>query len=125
MRHRALPVFLVILALVSGCGRKLPPLPPTLPDPIQATSIKFVGNAVEARGVCNITHATVYLLGKPKGICPICTDDLEVIDKSDVNEPGEVSLRDPEPKSDYMVYRLSAERDTQKWITDPQIVVRK
>lgn len=116
---------LIIVALVSGCGRKLLPLPPTLPDPIQATSIKFVGQKVEARGVCNVARATVYLLGKPKGICPICTDDLEIIDKIEVNEPGEVSLKDTEPESDYMVYRLSAVRDNEKWITDPQIVVKK
>jgi hypothetical protein len=116
---------LLILAFSVGCGRKLPPLPPALPDPIQATSIKFEGNVVEASGVCNVAHATVYLLGKPKGICPICTDDLEIIDKKEVNEPGEVSLKDREPKSDYMVYRLKAVRESEKWITAPQIVVKK
>ncbi len=116
---------LAALVLAAGCGRKLPPLPSTLPDPIQATSVKFVGDEVEARGVCNVAHATVYLLGKPKGICPICTDDLEVIDKTEVKEPGPVTLKDPAPQSDYMVYRLKAERETEKWITDAQIVVKK
>jgi hypothetical protein len=116
---------LIVLVLASGCGRKLPPLPSTLPDPIQATSVKFVGDEVEARGVCNVARATVYLLGKPKGICPVCTDDLEVIDRIEVKEPGKVTLKDPAPQSDYMVYRLSAVRENEKWITDPQIVVKK
>jgi len=111
--------------LASGCGRKLPPLPPTLPDPIQAISVKFAGNEVEAKGVCNVAHATVFLLGKPKGICPVCTDDLEVIDKTEVKEPGTVILKDPAPQSEYMVYRLKAERENEKWITDAQIVVKK
>jgi hypothetical protein len=125
MKTKYLLSILVLLALISGCGRKLPPLPPTLPDPIQVVSIRFKGDEVVAKAVCNVAHSTVYLLGKPKGICPVCTDDLEVIQKIDVEEPGEVTLKDSAPRSNYMVYRVSAQRDTSKWITDAQIVVHK
>jgi hypothetical protein len=114
---------LILLALIPGCGRKLPPLPPALPEPIEVISIKFEGNEVVAKASCNVARATVTLLGKPKGICPQCTDDLEVIQKVTVENPGEVTLRDAAPRSNFMVYRVAAQRDTSKWITPAQIVV--
>ena len=61
---------LLILALSAGCGRKLPPLPPTLPDPVEVNSITFVGQEVIAKARCNMPDATVLLLGKPKGYMP-------------------------------------------------------
>jgi len=125
MRSRALLCFLVLLAAFAGCGRKLPPLPPALPDPVEVRSIGYEGAEVVARARCNVAGATVTLLGKPKGICPACTDDLAIKQQVTIETPGDVVLKDAVPKADYMVYRIAAEHDSSRWITPAQIVVRK
>jgi hypothetical protein len=125
MRSRILFAALTILIISTSCGRKLPPLPPTLPDPIEVTSIRFEGAEVMAKARCNMPDATVILLGKPKGLCPNCTDDLVVKHKITLEKSGEVVLKDPSPESDYMVYRIAAEHGTTKWTTPAQIVVKK
>ncbi|MCK7515417.1 MAG: hypothetical protein MZV70_73170 [Desulfobacterales bacterium] len=62
---------------VLGCGRKLPPLPPGSARP-GGDRLHRGSKAPRwmARAQCNVHDATVMLLGKPKGICPHCTDDL-------------------------------------------------
>lgn len=85
----------------------------------------FVGSEVVAEARCNVPDSKVVLLGKPKGICPNCTDDLEVKQELTIDKPGEVVLKDPAPPSDYMVYRISAEHGATKWITPARIVVKK
>jgi hypothetical protein len=125
MRIRSLFIAVAILSVALGCGRKLPPLPPTLPDPVEVSSITFVGQEVIAKAQCNMQDATVLLLGKPKGLCPNCTDDLVVKHKVTLEKPGELVLKDPSPESDYMVYRIAAEHGTTKWTTPARIVVKK
>lgn len=125
MRSRALPCFLVLLIAFAGCGRKLPPLPPALPDPVEVRSMGYEGAEVVARARCNVAGATVTLLGKPKGICPACTDDLVKKQQVTIDTPGDVILKDASPEADYMVYRIAAEHDSSSWITPARIVVRK
>lgn len=125
MRSRTLLWFLVLLIAFAGCGRKLPPLPPALPDPVEVRSIGYEGAEVVARARCNVAKATVTLLGKPKGICPACTDDLVVKQRVTIETPGDVVLKDIAQTADYMVYRIAAEHDSSTWITPAQIVVRK
>ena len=125
MKTRVFFLLFVLLVFVAGCGRKLPPLPPALPDPVEVSSVDFVGAEVVAKARCNMPDAKVVLLGKPKGICPNCTDDLEVKQELSVGEPGEVVLKDPAPQADYMVYRISAEHGTTKWMTPARVVVKK
>ena len=125
MRSRVHVSIIILLIACMSCGRKMPPLPPTAPDPVEVLSIKYKGNEVVAKARCNVAGATVILLGKPKGICPACTDDLSEIEKITLAEPGDVVLKDSAPKADYMVYRIAAEHDSNKWITPAQIVVRK
>ena len=125
MRSRIVLACLIVAILCSGCGRKLPPLPPAKPDPVEVISMAFDGEAVVAKAMCNIPGAVVTLLGKPKGICPHCTDDLVEKDKVSLENPGEVVLKDAEPGADYMVYRIAVEHDTTRWITEPRIVVKK
>jgi predicted nucleic acid-binding Zn ribbon protein len=48
---------------------------------------------VVAKARCNVPDAKVVLLGKPKGICPNCTDDLEVKQEVTLDKPGEVILK--------------------------------
>ena len=124
MRSRALFITLSIIIAFMGCGRKLPPLPPAKPDPVEVISIRFVGPEVVAKVRCNMPRADVVLLGKPKGICPNCTDDLVVKQKISLEKSGEAVLKDPSPESGYMVYRIAVEHDTTKWITPAQIVVK-
>jgi hypothetical protein len=125
MRTRSLFIGITILIVTMGCGRKMPPLPSALPDPVEISSIAFVGQEVIAKARCNMQDATVLLLGKPKGLCPNCTDDLVVKHKITLEKSGEVVLKDPSPESDYMVYRISAEHGTTKWTTPARIVVKK
>jgi len=125
MRSRSLFIAVTLLIVCTSCGRKMPPLPPALPDPVELSSITFVGREVMAKAWCNLPDATVLLLGKPKGLCPNCTDDLVVKDKITLEKPGEAVLKDPSPESDYMVYRIAAENGTTKWTTPARIVVKK
>ena len=124
MRGRVLFIMLSLMIAFMGCGRKLPPLPPAKPDPVEVISIKFVGTEVVAHARCNMPNTDVVLLGKPKGICPNCTDDLIVKQNIPVEKSGEVVLKDSSPASDYMVYRIAVEHGTTKWITPAQIVVK-
>jgi len=125
MSTRALFIALIMVILCISCGRKLPPLPPTKPDPVELISIGFVGSEVVAKARCNVPDASVSLLGKPKGICPECTDDLMVKQKISIEKPGEIVLKDTLPQADYMVYRIVAEHGTTRWQTPARIVVKK
>jgi hypothetical protein len=125
MRIRWPFIAVAILIIFLGCGRKMPPLPPTLPDPVEVISITYAGHEVVAKARCNMPDATVMLLGKPKGLCPNCMDDLVVKQKMTLEKPGEVVLKDPSPESDYMVYRIAAEHGATKWSTPARVVVKK
>lgn len=124
MRSRVVFSGIILLFAILGCGRKLPPLPPALPDPVEIGSLRFEGAVVEARARCNVDNASVMLLGKPKGICPHCTDDLSVKGTVASGSPGEVVLRDQAPQSDQMVYRIAVEYGDTKWMTPVRIVVK-
>jgi hypothetical protein len=125
MRIRRSFIAVAILIACMGCGRKMPPLPPTRPDPVELISITYAEGVVVAKARCNMPDATVMLLGKPKGLCPNCTDDLVVKHKITLEKPGEIVLIDHTPESDYMVYRIAAEHGTTRWSTPAQIVVKK
>ena len=125
MRRRALLAGVILILACMGCGRKLPPLPPTAPDPVEISSLRFDGDGVAARVRCNVADATVTLLGKPKGICPHCTDDLTAKDEGTRETPGEVVLRDPAPQSESMVYRVAVEYADTRWMAPARIVVKR
>ncbi|HNQ86217.1 MAG TPA: hypothetical protein PLP82_05460 [Deltaproteobacteria bacterium] len=125
MRNRVLLVWILFLLVLPGCGRKLPPLPPTEPDPVEIGSIRFEEGRVVARIRCNVADATVTLLGKPKGICPHCTDDLTVRDTGVVEKPGDAVLADNAPQAESMVYRLAVEHWGARWMTPARIVVKR
>ncbi len=105
-----------------GCGRKLPPLPPGQPDPVEIVSMRYDGDTVVVRARCNVSEGMVLLLGKPKGICPSCVDDLQKRDERSITEPGVVLLKDQNPNADYMVYRVAFEKGTTSWMTQANIV---
>lgn len=117
-------MLVLALALCAGCGRKLPPLPPGAPDPVELVSADFEENAVVVKARCNVPGSTVTLLGKPKGLCPSCTDDLVRKDEAFVEEAGTVRLRDAGPGASYMVYRLAFRKGTLVWMTDARVVRR-
>ncbi len=117
-------MLVLALTLCAGCGRKLPPLPPGAPDPVELVSADLEENAVVVKARCNVPGSTVTLLGKPKGLCPSCTDDLVRKDETFVEEAGTVRLRDTVPDSAYMVYRLAFRKGTLVWMTDAQVVRR-
>jgi hypothetical protein len=111
------------LALCTGCGRKLPPMPPGKADPVEILSIDFAGDgSVEAKARCNIEGARLILLGKPKGICPSCVDDLKKKDEKPSVEKGTVVLKDPKPEAEYMIYRIDLEKGTTSFMTGARVV---
>jgi hypothetical protein len=113
----------VTLALGSGCGRKLPPLPPGQGDPVEIEAIDFIDDgSVEARAGISIPGGRVILLGKPKGLCPSCTDDLTRRDEKTAEQKGGIVLKDPKPEADYMVYRLLFEKGTVSFMTGARVV---
>ncbi len=107
-----------------GCGRKLPPMPPGMPDPVEIVSARFDEDRVIVEARCSITGGTVSLLGKAKGICPACTDDLQEKAAIAVEEPGVVVLVDGSPEAPYMVYRAAYTRETTVWMTPVSVVVK-
>lgn len=112
-----------ILTIGAGCGRKLPPLPPGQEDPLELRAIEFADDGtVEAKVKTGTDGARVTLLGKPKGMCPSCTDDLTKRDEKVVEKKGTVVLKDPKPESEYMVYRVSFEKGTLSFMTGPRVV---
>jgi hypothetical protein len=125
MKHRAVLASLILVLACAGCGRKLPPLPPERPDPARIVSARFEGDQVRAVVRCTVPDATVVLLGKPKGLCPHCTDDLTERQQAVCREPGEVQLTDSSPESDFMVYRVGVTSGDARWMTPPRIVVKK
>lgn len=125
MRSRTLLAWIILLLVIPGCGRKLPPLPPAEPDPVEISSIRFEGDKVVARGRCNVPDAAVSLLGKPRGICPHCTDDLTAKDNAVLREPADVVLVDKTPQDRFMVYRMAVEYGGARWMTPVRMVVKK
>ncbi len=115
-------VVLVCLVLICGCGRKLPPQPPGLASPVVVRSIGFTSEGVAARLTCNVPGATVVLLGKPKGICPHCTDDLTRRASGVCPAGGRMVLLDPAPGGGDMVYRVALEKDGTSWLGEARIV---
>jgi len=112
------------LALGTGCGRKLPPLPPGKADPVEVLSVDFQKDgSVEAKVRNNIEGARLLLLGKPKGLCPSCVDDLKKKDERVSAEKGTVILRDARPEADdYMIYRVDLEKGTTSFLSEARVV---
>jgi len=122
----ALCALALLLVIASGCGRKLPPLPPGDDDPVVIQSIEYADDQiVQARIKCTFSGGKVSLLGKPKGLCPSCTDDLREIDSAVPDKPGMVTLQDASPAAEYMVYRVMFEKDTVKFMSGAWVVVKK
>lgn len=125
MRSKAVLAGIMLILACLGCGRKLPPLPPEAPDPVEISSIRFEDGQVLARVRCNVPDAEVSLLGKPKGICPHCTDDLSVKDTAMIEKPGDTVLTDQSPQDRFMVYRMAVQYGGTRWMTPARIVVKK
>jgi hypothetical protein len=123
-KTRAVLTLCIVVLVCMGCGRKLPPLPPGLPDPVEVISIRFDNDIVVAKIRCKEQGADVILLGKAKGICPACTDDLQKKDEQSSIEPGVIFLKDSSPDSDYMVYRVAFSKGSTSWMTQARIVRR-
>jgi len=117
-------IFGFIVLICMGCGRKLPPMPPGQPDPVEIVSIRYDGAAVVVKARCNEHKGMIILLGKPKGICPSCTDNLKKRDERSINEPCVVVLKDENPDADYMVYRVAFEKGSTSWMTQAGIVCK-
>jgi hypothetical protein len=96
-----------------------------MPDPVVISSAGFLGDEVAVEALCNVAGGSVILLGKPKGICPSCTDDLIRKDEKSVEETGPVRLVDPSPDAPYMVYRLGFRKGTLFWMTEAQVVRKR
>ncbi|HDP26474.1 MAG TPA: hypothetical protein ENN34_13705 [Deltaproteobacteria bacterium] len=122
MRPRGAVVFSIIVLAVMGCGRKLPPLPPEEPDPVEIVSVDVSQGEVTVTVRCAAPGGEVILLGKPNDDCPACTDDLIPKDAVDLREPGEIMLKDSSPVSEYMVYRVSLTFKSSQWLTEPRVV---
>lgn len=119
----AILCFFLVLALGTGCGRKLPPLPPGSADPVEVVSIDFRDDgSVEAKVRCTIEGARVLLLGKPKGLCPSCVDDLKKKDEKVSAEKGTFVLRDSNPEAEYMIYRIDLEKGTMSFLSEARVV---
>lgn len=113
----------ILLGVGFGCGRKLPPLPPGPGDPVEISSIEFRRDGtVEARANVSLEGAKVTLLGKPKGLCPLCTEDLTKRDEKLTRKAEAITLKDSAPESDYMVYRIAFEKGTTSFLTSPRVV---
>ncbi|MGC9323444.1 MAG: hypothetical protein ACP5G0_01730 [Desulfomonilia bacterium] len=124
MRPRYVLAVGILLLAILCCGRKLPPLPPSEPDPVEIVSIGFTEGEVTVRVRCAVQSRTVTLLGKPKGICPACIEDLVSRDEVQIQEPGTLLLKDRNPDAEYMVYRVSIRDNSFSWRTGPRIVRR-
>ena len=121
-KFRAAVILGFMVLSCMGCGRKLPPLPPGQPDPVEIVSISYEDDTVVVRARCNEAEGKVTLLGKPKGICPSCIDDLIMKDEQSIREKGVVILKDESPEAQYMVYRLAFEKGTTSWMSRAGIV---
>jgi len=120
---RSFCAFCIVAALIA-CGRKLPPKPSGLPDPIEIISMIFVDDTVRVKARINTSGGNAVLLGKTKGICPACTDDLVRKHEVYIETPGVVLMKDSHPDSMYMVYRIAFEKGESFWITEPRVVKR-
>ncbi|HHO77130.1 MAG TPA: hypothetical protein ENN05_11995 [Deltaproteobacteria bacterium] len=107
-----------------GCGHKLPPMPPGMSDPVEIVSARFEGEDVTVKARCSMRSGSLILLGKAKGICPACTDDLQEKDELLITEPGVIFLRDKNPEAPYMVYRVAYKKETTVWMTPLAIVLQ-
>ncbi len=108
----------------TGCGRKKPPLPPIPPKPVEVISIKFSGKKVIARIYCHEQGIRVLLFGKPKGICPLCTENLKKKAELLVDKSGRYAIMDNSPGSRCMVYRVGFEKGNIHWLGDARIVCK-
>ena len=124
--QRTARVFLIMLvaaALLGGCGRKLPPRPPGEEPPLKIAELQYEDDgSVRARVVCNVEDVRVVLLGKPRGLCPRCVDDLVIRDAIAVDVKSTVILRDAAPEGGCMVYRAAVMRGQARWLTEAMII---
>ena len=126
MRHTLPLLFLIaLIAAGSGCGRKLPPLPPGEAEPVTVQSMRFNDGQMNARITCNADGGKITLLGKPQGICPNCTDDLTPRQEITGAAAGVYVLRDEKPDAVCMVYRVRMEKGETVWLSPARIVCNK
>ncbi len=120
MKFRLTLLLCLLLALI-GCGRKLPPEPAVNEDPLTIERVSFTKSGAKVRVRVNAEVNEVILLGKAKGICPACTDDLVRIAAVEIDETGVVTLLDEAPASTCMVYRAAFEAGDTLWFSNLKI----
>ncbi|HOJ14405.1 MAG TPA: hypothetical protein PLS81_07800 [Deltaproteobacteria bacterium] len=123
MAREAVLVVLAISILVActGCGRKLPPLPPEQVEPARISDAWYERGEVVVRVTCTVA-GKVTLLGKAVGDCPQCLEGLAPKDEQTVDAPRSVELRDREPAAGPMVYRVRVVAAGGAWTGPPRIV---
>ena len=118
-------IICILLAIPLGCGRKKPPLPPIPPKPVEVLSIGFSGNSVITTLFCHEQGIKIVLFGKPKGICPLCTEGLKKKAGLLADKKGRYVIIDKNPESRCMVYRIGFEKGDVHWLGDARIVCRQ
>lgn len=117
-------LFILLVLLSAGCGRKLDPLPPGEGAPVKVLGVRYENGGVRARVLCSEPAGRITLVGKPQGICPACTDDLVEVSSLEVSGRGVLSLVDVQPQAACMVYRVRWEHGESGWLSAPRIVCR-
>ncbi len=107
MRKRLAALALAVVFVLPACGRKLPPEPPGPQAPVTLVSIKALKDGRTAVKIKAAAAGEVLLLGKPRGLCPNCTDDLKTKDTATVGAAATVTLYDKAPEDPSMVYRAA------------------
>ncbi|OPZ60754.1 MAG: hypothetical protein BWY87_00281 [Deltaproteobacteria bacterium ADurb.Bin510] len=125
MRRKLLWLALAFLLVLPACGRKLPPEPPGPQAPVTLGSIRALKDGRTAVRVRVAAPGEVLLLGKARGLCPNCTDDLKTKDSVTAETAGTLTLYDKAPEDPSMVYRAAVRVNGAVYMTEAQIFTQQ